>query len=133
MSNAPADVSNAPADVSSAPAGVPVEDISLVEDDCEIVTTLGAAHRLNIQCVFCERLTVPSLTCKVTDYRSNPPMARPEGGVSCLKEEGGTVSDLLVCPHPPVIISDCRIYEWRWRECGAISCLSQYQQYQIRI
>ena len=58
---------------------------------------------LNTKCVFCERRTVPSLTCRVTDYRANPPMSRPEGGPAPIAEErSGEVADPLVAPHPPL-------------------------------
>ena len=55
---------------------------------------------LNTKCMFCERLTVPTLTCRVADYRGNPPMSRPE--VATSEDKVGEVADPLVCPHPPV-------------------------------
>jgi hypothetical protein len=58
---------------------------------------------LNTKCVFCERLTVPNLTCHVTDYRSNPPMARPEGAAGAAGATVGEVADPLACPHPPLL------------------------------
>ena len=61
-------------------------------------------RNFNTKCVFCERLTVPSLTCTVTDYRANPPMTRPEGAASSPPEgASGDVADPLVAPHPPVV------------------------------